>query len=290
MDSLEHMLVTDDWQLVAHRSTKETVGDLIDLYDRLNDCYATYENSISTFATCPAVSPLSIEKDILIDFYEAPPTALKKLLRIRRNDHQLYTCPYCGTPKKPNELDHFIPKGEWPEYSIYPNNLVPQCDGCARIKSVHYFCDQNHAAFFLHPMYTNLLVNIYFSVQIHFIDDLTPPLFTPEFTVDHVSTIERQRIERHLNKLNVAERFIAFCESEFIIWKNMKRRASFTIESAMAQRIQEKSPDGVSAKDWGTAFYIAVLANIAVVDYFNRIQRPVRTVSQPVARMVLNVS
>ncbi|MBH3404350.1 HNH endonuclease [Pseudomonas glycinae] len=289
MESLAHMVVTDDWQLIAHRADKENVADLIDLYDRLNDCYSTYEACISAYTTCPAASTLLPEKSVLIDFYDSPPTELGKLLRDRRNDHALDCCPYCGSPKKPNELDHFIPKSDWPEFSIYPNNLVPQCRDCASLKWKHYYCNQTHAAFFIHPIYTDLLPKVFFSVDINFIDDITPPTFTPGFALESTSPQEIARIEKHLAKLQIPARFAQYCSEQFISWKNLRRRSSFTIQSAMTQRITEKSPDGVSAQDWETAFCFAVLANPAVVDFFNRIQCRAKAISAPTARVVLNV-
>ncbi|WP_156400858.1 HNH endonuclease [Pseudomonas sp. Root329] len=272
MESLAHMHLTDDWQVIAHQSTKESVADLIDLYDRLNDCYAAYTVNISAHETPLSASLLTPSKQVLVDFYESPPTKLKKLIRDRRNKHNLDCCPYCGCPNKPDTLDHFIPKDDWPEYSIYPNNLIPQCGGCAPIKGKFYFCNAQRSVLFLHPIYTNLLSKVFFSVEINLADDNSAPTFTPRFHIEDISEPDKRRVAIHLIKLQTKRRFIEYCETEFIIWRNLRRRSAFSIEDAMNQRIIEKSPDRISAQDWGTALYIGIISNPQIVDYFNRIK------------------
>lgn len=39
-------------------------------------------------------------------------------------------CPFCGGIGDPATLDHFLPKAEFPQFSIYPSNLVPSCRDC----------------------------------------------------------------------------------------------------------------------------------------------------------------
>lgn len=39
-------------------------------------------------------------------------------------------CPFCGGIGTPRNLDHFLPKAHFPQYSIFPQNLVPSCRDC----------------------------------------------------------------------------------------------------------------------------------------------------------------
>lgn len=39
-------------------------------------------------------------------------------------------CPFCGGIGKPRNLDHFLPKKFFPQYSILPFNLIPSCRDC----------------------------------------------------------------------------------------------------------------------------------------------------------------
>lgn len=39
-------------------------------------------------------------------------------------------CPFCGGIGKPRNLDHFLPKSRFPQFSILPQNLIPSCLDC----------------------------------------------------------------------------------------------------------------------------------------------------------------
>jgi hypothetical protein len=39
-------------------------------------------------------------------------------------------CPFCGGVGTPRNLDHFLPKAHFPQFSILPKNLVPSCRDC----------------------------------------------------------------------------------------------------------------------------------------------------------------
>ncbi|MCM2459177.1 HNH endonuclease [Pseudomonas sp. CG7] len=40
------------------------------------------------------------------------------------------SCPFCGGIGTPRNLDHFLPKSHFPQYSVLPANLVPSCRDC----------------------------------------------------------------------------------------------------------------------------------------------------------------
>ncbi|MGM0496126.1 MAG: HNH endonuclease [Bacillota bacterium] len=39
-------------------------------------------------------------------------------------------CPFCGGIGTPRNLDHFLPKAHFPQFSVLPSNLVPACRDC----------------------------------------------------------------------------------------------------------------------------------------------------------------
>jgi len=40
------------------------------------------------------------------------------------------SCPFCGGIGTPKNLDHFLPKTHFPQFSVLPHNLVPSCRDC----------------------------------------------------------------------------------------------------------------------------------------------------------------
>lgn len=39
-------------------------------------------------------------------------------------------CPFCGGIGRPRNLDHFMPKARFPQFSVLPLNLIPSCRDC----------------------------------------------------------------------------------------------------------------------------------------------------------------
>jgi hypothetical protein len=39
-------------------------------------------------------------------------------------------CPFCGGIGTPQNLDHYLPKTHFPQFSVLPRNLVPSCRDC----------------------------------------------------------------------------------------------------------------------------------------------------------------
>ncbi|EGQ7962978.1 hypothetical protein HRO21_004706, partial [Vibrio parahaemolyticus] len=121
----------DKWLDLATSSRMDKVQELIDLKDRLEERYKDYDGIIEDYLTQPLDSEFTDSKDLLKNTYGSPPTDLKKKITALRHNHGFLQCAFCGRPVKTRILDHFIPKEKWPEFSIYPNNLVQQCDSCS---------------------------------------------------------------------------------------------------------------------------------------------------------------
>jgi hypothetical protein len=62
-------------------------------------------------------------------------------------------CPMCGQGRV-TTLDHYLPKAVFPEYSIFPANLVPACGPCNNKKRTLY--EDAGDAIFLHAYYDHL--------------------------------------------------------------------------------------------------------------------------------------
>lgn len=48
-------------------------------------------------------------------------------------------CPFCGGIGTPRNLDHFLPKAHFPQFSVLPRNLVPACRDCNMDGKGHAF-------------------------------------------------------------------------------------------------------------------------------------------------------
>ncbi|VVS91052.1 HNH endonuclease [Desulfoluna spongiiphila] len=59
-----------------------------------------------------------LQKDSARDLYDR--------IMVAANDR----CPFCGGIGRPSTLDHFLPKANFPQFSVLPTNLVPCCKDC----------------------------------------------------------------------------------------------------------------------------------------------------------------
>ena len=259
----------ESWLETAVNCKKENVAQLKEEQRELTDKYRCYDQIILDFNAKPERSEFLDVKELLVNYYEQPPAELNKLVLSRRTEHGLLDCPFCGNPKEPDTLDHFIPKDEWPEFSINPNNLVPQCRGCAPTKSSKYYCDVDEVAIYLHPMYTDLLSKFRFKIAVGFSELTQKVSFTLTLSkprsIDSSSTA---RVTRHFKQLGLQKRLQLYCYREFTKWKSLLAKHKFKIEDALNQRLAER-PIKDRGRDWETALYVGILENKVLVNYLN---------------------
>ena len=275
MDYLSQMVINDDWQPIAHDSKKEKAADLKLMHPALLLVHGKYTSSINSFASpLPASGLTAAQKELLIEYYEHPPAELKRVIQKRRNEHDLQCCPYCGYPYIPDTLDHFVPKDYWPEFSFFPNNLVPQCRGCAPIKGSAYYCSDKHACFFIHPMYFPILSKTKINISVAISRAISKPEFNVKVTVETADASEASRVATHLNKLKMKARTLAYCRREFNHLKNQLIARHFNIKDLLRHTIESRTPINGPARDWKTALYQAIHNNDDAVDYLHSFRPP----------------
>ncbi|MFP5300387.1 hypothetical protein R2R70_04100 [Cobetia sp. SIMBA_158] len=59
-------------------------------------------------------------------------------------------CPFCGGIGKPRNLDHYLAKKYYPQYSILPQNLIPSCLDCNMVGKGQSLAE-NAAEQVIHP-------------------------------------------------------------------------------------------------------------------------------------------
>ena len=270
---------TEEWVELALACRKKNINDLKRIEASIKEQFKNYDQIISNYDSEPETTKFECNKKLLIDYYESAPEALNKLIFSRRIEHGLLDCPFCGNPKAPDTLDHFIPKDDWPEFSINPNNLVPQCRECAPTKGSSYYCDENKSVLFLHPIYSSLLSQFKFKIIVNFSSDSKITTFDLTLIMpDSFSQDSTEKIILHLKKLKVKERIKMYSSREIKKWKNILSSQRFDIEEALTQRLNERAEDEKN-KDWKTALYAGIIENRELIAYLNSLS-PKRNVVQ----------
>lgn len=90
--------------------------------------YSTYAACVNNpIASSSKLRAKGIFSSLLIDAYESPPNSVAPLKEAVQDRVSPNVCPMCGSLKT-GTADHYFPKEQYPEFSIYSWNLVPACD------------------------------------------------------------------------------------------------------------------------------------------------------------------
>lgn len=183
------------------------------------------------------------------------------------NDHDLNLCPACGEFGKPNTLDHYLPKGKYPHFSVTPVNLFPMCDSCQKEK-----LEKTHTArepkLFLHPYYDDFVINQIIRIVIN------PPYGAPSFRLelsDDLSVEERMVVLSHVRELAIERRFAKFFKAESIRIQKLAAKArekGISVEGSI--EIFRSMYEEPSLNSWQHLYYKAVLDNPDMLDYLEK--------------------
>ena len=80
-------------------------------------------------------------------------------------------CCFCSY-EEPTELDHFLPKTVFPEFSILPFNLIPICHRCNKLKST--YVPEKSEKSYIHPYYEICDSMIWLNAVVNFELDAAP--------------------------------------------------------------------------------------------------------------------
>jgi hypothetical protein len=165
----------------------------------------------------PRVNPLSsatevvghLTKTKLINLYE---NNLRNKDKPARNYYDALLvssgerCPFCGDIGQTKNLDHFLPKAYFPEFSVLPLNLVPSCRDCNMgEKGQAYATEKDDQA--IHPYVDRDIFYQEQWVYAEYIDEDDGALRYYVQCPDAWSQEDKNRAENHFNELNLASRY-----------------------------------------------------------------------------------
>jgi 5-methylcytosine-specific restriction endonuclease McrA len=180
-------------------------------------------------------------------------------------DRQLQMCPSCGEEGTPNTLDHYLPKRQFPHFSITPANLTPMCDICQGIKGVQTLDDDGHRIY-LHPYFDDFL-----AAQVLRLVIGTPYCAPEDFVIEPDLDLPDDIIalvQRHIDGLELQRRYGAFFRDQYM---RLLRLAQ--ICRSKGTDIREDIPkfkklhEMHHANVWPHLFYAAVSEDQELLDY-----------------------
>lgn len=151
-----------------------------------------------------------IEKKDIVNLYKLQLSKSGRKARIYYDSIKSISrmCPYCELGLV-FECDHYLPKEEFPEYAILPINLIPSCRDCNKEKAQKH--SQNEGEQFLHPYFDSSIINKKWLKAVVAQPDLN---ITFEVDSSKLNDTESQRVNYHLSKLKLDNRFSSTANSE----------------------------------------------------------------------------
>lgn len=126
------------------------------LISSANEVFIAYEKYLENTIDLGLLQPISLSTDqrtALIHAYEG---RTKPILELKERLIQCCsTCPLCWLSES-STLDHYLPKSIFPEFAIFPPNLVPSCPFCNNTKLDFFIDEMTGIRLFLHPYYDKL--------------------------------------------------------------------------------------------------------------------------------------
>jgi 5-methylcytosine-specific restriction endonuclease McrA len=143
------------------------------------------------------------QKNALIHAFEKPTQPLSKL----RSDFitRCVVCPYCRLSESAT-LDHYLPKDMYPEFSVFPQNLVPSCAYCNSTKNDLILNDEKNCLLFLHPYFDKVSASTFLTLTFKIIPNAILLSYKVSKTSD-MTEKEFTQISKHFQILKLGERY-----------------------------------------------------------------------------------
>lgn len=219
------------------------------------------------FKKYSAVNKVESRKKTMINLYlTKQDNYITPILNNLRTNHNLLFCPFCGEEVIPSTLDHYLPKEEFPEYSICLANLIPMCTKCqGKDAKGEKVLDSNNCRIFLNPYYEN--------VDEFLILNISPPFDKPTFVLNLKYIEDRayyKILASHVVELNIYERFLNFAKSKHISLLKLakkNRQSGRNINESIQYCLDAGEVN--SSNVWSAIYYRGVLSNNDLIDYLN---------------------
>lgn len=196
------------WKSIVSHKQRFAREKLLPLQEKIEKRYTFYSEHFHSLDEIQPVpqSEWANAKDELINCYGN--NAEFKKVRQQIFEHLLKLkqtkCPYCML-SRPNTLEHYFDKDNYPEFSVYVPNLVPCCSECNSDKSTSVF-DLQHNRKYIHFYHDLIPEEQFLFIRFSFLNaDSIPQVdITLRFTE---KSYYSELIRRHFEELSLIPKY-----------------------------------------------------------------------------------
>lgn len=152
---------------ISREKKGQVSNRLARLRKRIATAYGLYTANASALQTIMPAGIVGVRAKALVHAYEKPTKTMRAMRGelLEPNIEDFDECPYCGI-NEPKTLDHYLPKETFPEFSVFPKNLVPICHACNTIYKGSQFLSATGDRLFLHTYYDTFPKFDFLSVRV----------------------------------------------------------------------------------------------------------------------------
>ncbi|NIK37912.1 hypothetical protein FHY12_000197 [Xanthomonas arboricola] len=143
---------TDVFDEIAAAKHQPRRGRIQKARTKVLAAYHSYEDAVPEVGGLDEAALTDLQKEAMRHAFiveTEPMTGLRGDLLKRIS---VARCPFCGISES-STLDHYLPKEQYPEFSVFPKNLVPSCAVCNTRKRDRILDEGTNVRMFLHPCY-----------------------------------------------------------------------------------------------------------------------------------------
>jgi len=212
-------------------------------------------------------SPAAISlRDALVNLYNTAFEGSAHAIELAKlRDHDLCICPACGEIGRPKTLDHYLPKGSFPEFALFPPNLFPMCGDC-QIKKGSRVLNAESRRLYIHPYFMRFSGAALLSLKIF------PPYEAPsDFRLSahpSLTAAEQEQLSQHSGGLDIHARFSVYFRSAYKRLHKNVRNARDTDQNVQSLlNVFRYNTSLTSVNCWDYLLYDEALGNEPLCDY-----------------------
>ncbi|WP_157650374.1 HNH endonuclease [Burkholderia ubonensis] len=251
------------FEKISKEKSEDISNRLCRMKKRIKAAYKNYTDNIDSLESIDPIGINGLREKALLHAYNIPTRTMKSLRDNLLNPdiEDFDECPYCGI-NEPKTLDHYLPKEKFPEYAIFPPNLIPICNICnSKYKGIKFLSDDGdklfiHSYFDIFPEFDFIQVNIDVGDKIS---------LTFSSTDDPDNNAFSLLLSNHFTQLELNRRFTRKSSAE--ISRKRKSLSRFyqsgghTKVSRALKNIAEELRDSLSGNHWKVALYDGLSAS-----------------------------
>ncbi|MGK5557414.1 HNH endonuclease [Actinomadura kijaniata] len=169
------------------------------------------------------------------------------------------TCPLCGVGRV-TTLDHHLPKSEFQYLSVTPDNLIPACGDCNKLKGNTVPTRAQHQT--LHPYFDDITTDIWLTASLHrqapasVTFAITPPNGSDAVLADRIRHHFAQFDLARLYSINAANELTGLADELAIVHQASGANG---VQAHLSQ--QARSRERIGLNSWQAATYRALAAD-----------------------------